>query len=807
MSDRSFIFVAMEDFQGVWRRNQPVAAGLARRNAGGRVLYVGLDVDVSNLLRRGRIGDLWRQLKAARLTAAPGHPNLHTLKCIKWLPNTVTPFRRFNRRLQRRRVRRAAGSLGIAGPVLWMNPYYAVHLPGRMGESLVVYDVGDDWTQFRHKTARETRQVIDEDAALTRRADLTIVVSQHLFDLKRPQARRLELIPNGVYTQRYTAIAAGKIAPHAMAAAWHRPTLLYTGSVHQERVDLPLLVAVARAYPLATVALVGPDMLTPAGRQLLGAEANVVLAGTVPFDQMPAVMAAADVLIVPHRVTPFTNSLSPLKLYEYLAAGLATVATPVSGFREHPELIRLAGDAPQFIQGVGAALSESVSRRAARQRAAADFSWDARLDAIEAALDKSEAGPAVPSADLPGTEVPSADLPGTDVPSADLPGADLPAEALERSSADARSREASNPRARAAQNAQAKVETDRPDVSVVIVSYNTREITLGCLRALYDDLGDRPAEVFVVDNASGDGSAQAIAAGFPRVICIANPHNNGFGAANNQALRRARGRHLLLLNSDAFVHRGAIGAMIDHLDAHPGVAAVGPRLLNGDGSLQLSCFRLPSPTQAWIENAGLSRLSRLHRRLDDYRRWPHDTPREVEFVSGACFMVPCGVYRGVGGFDEAFFMYSEESDWQNRMRQAGGTIGFIPSAVVTHLGGSSGAAQAARVNRHFFASLDYYQLKHHGRLGLVSLRAAMTLGCGVRAVGWAGMYLVSPRTRSLAGKKLKLMLWLTHRQATHWRGMRRVVTRVGDLQASGASPDSRAPRAPDERAAPASANA
>src|ERR1041385_8820419 len=142
----------------------------------------------------------------------------------------------------------------------------------------------------------------------------------------------------------------------------------------------------------------------------------------------------------------------------------------------------------------------------------------------------------------------------------------------------------------------------KPTISVVIVSYNTRQMTLDCLRCLYADLGDLPAEVFVVDNASSDGSADAIGREFPEVRLIANAANLGFGAANNLAMSKAQGAYLLLLNSDAFPKAGAIATLVNYLQDNPKVGIVGPRLVHADGSLQLSCFRFPSPLRAWLEN-------------------------------------------------------------------------------------------------------------------------------------------------------------------------------------------------------------
>jgi GT2 family glycosyltransferase len=307
-----------------------------------------------------------------------------------------------------------------------------------------------------------------------------------------------------------------------------------------------------------------------------------------------------------------------------------------------------------------------------------------------------------------------------------------------------------------------------PTISVIIVSYNTRAMTLECLRALYADVGGMAAEVWVVDNASADGSVEAVRAEFTQVRVIANDKNVGFGAANNQAMREAAGRYLLLLNSDAFPRPGAVAAMVDFLDRRPEAGLVGPRLLNKDGSLQRSCFPFPSPARAWLENLWISAVFPDRPKLGDYRRWAHDSEREVDWLIGACMLVRREVLERVGGFDERFFMYAEESDWQRRMRDAGWKVLFTPAAEVVHLGGASGANEKAKINRHFFESLDYYEYKHHGVLGLVSLRAAMTVGCFIRTILWTGVLLFVPGRRAVAASKAKLLSWLFVRQMTHW---------------------------------------
>ncbi len=300
---------------------------------------------------------------------------------------------------------------------------------------------------------------------------------------------------------------------------------------------------------------------------------------------------------------------------------------------------------------------------------------------------------------------------------------------------------------------------DSPLLSVIIVSYNTREMTVDCLRTLDRALVGITNEVIVVDNASADGSAAALRAEFPQVRVLESGRNAGFGAANNLGMKAAQGTFLLLLNSDAFPELGAIPEMVNFLHSNPSVGVVGPRTLNKDGSLQISCFRFPSPSHAWKENLWLSR---------DYYDWAHDAQREVDFVTGSCMLVRREVFEQVGGFDEHFFMYSEETDWQRRIWDAAWKITFIPTARVTHLGGASGSGQTVKAAGPFWESLDYYVRKHHGLAGLISIRAAMVVGCFLRAVLWSIAALI-PSRRELAGAKVRLHSSLVLRQAFHWR--------------------------------------
>ncbi|MDR3707772.1 MAG: glycosyltransferase family 2 protein [Capsulimonadaceae bacterium] len=307
----------------------------------------------------------------------------------------------------------------------------------------------------------------------------------------------------------------------------------------------------------------------------------------------------------------------------------------------------------------------------------------------------------------------------------------------------------------------------RPKLSVIIVSYNTREMTLSCLSTLYAGLGDVSAEVWMVDNGSVDGSVAAVRAAYPDVLVIDTGENLGFGVANNRAMEQASGDYFLLLNSDAFPIGDAVTQLTAYMDQHPRVGVAGPRLLNADGTLQLSCFRFPSPLQAWMENLWITKLFANHAVAGDYRRWAHDRERDVDFVIGACMIVRREVFEKVGGFDPRFFMYAEETDWQRRIHDAGWTVAFTPSADVTHWGGASGLASAGKTREYFFASLDRYVRKHHGVTGLISMRLAMIAGSLMRTIVWT-LASVAPKRREHAAAKLRLQTWLLARQTTNW---------------------------------------
>lgn len=303
-------------------------------------------------------------------------------------------------------------------------------------------------------------------------------------------------------------------------------------------------------------------------------------------------------------------------------------------------------------------------------------------------------------------------------------------------------------------------------VSAVLVSYNTKALTLDAIGHLLRDFETfDSSEVFLVDNDSQDDTVAAVQSAYPRVQIIQNHENVGFGKANNLAFDVCRGEYVLLVNTDAFIHLGCTRLLTGFLDTHPDVAVVAPRILNKDGSLQASVHPFPTPLRCWIENLWLNPLVNNIFSLRDWRSWAHDETREVPWVIGACMLVRKSVIDSTAGFDEHFFMYSEETDWQYRIRKAGWKIWFIRDAEVTHLGGASGGTESlsSRTRVAFFESLDYYVHKNHTVFGLLCFRVGMVVGSLLRIVMWLIVLLLRQSMREKASNKVRHYVWLVAR--------------------------------------------
>jgi GT2 family glycosyltransferase len=263
-----------------------------------------------------------------------------------------------------------------------------------------------------------------------------------------------------------------------------------------------------------------------------------------------------------------------------------------------------------------------------------------------------------------------------------------------------------------------------PLLSVIIVSWNVRALLAQALRSLLDSWGQQPGlEIIVVDNASHDGTCEMLREAFPQVQLIASDQNLGFTRGNNRGLEQAHGRYLLLLNPDTEIRPGALAQLIDYLQTHPQTGMVGPQLLNSDGSLQPSRRRFPTLPilfleSTWLQGLAPRRLLR-HFYLEDR---PADQEQEVDWITGAAMLIPRPVLEQVGGLDEGFFMYSEELDWCRRIRAAGWTIAYLPTAQIVHHEGKSSEQVTAARHIYFQSSKVRYTRKYHGPLAAETLR-------------------------------------------------------------------------------------
>lgn len=265
-----------------------------------------------------------------------------------------------------------------------------------------------------------------------------------------------------------------------------------------------------------------------------------------------------------------------------------------------------------------------------------------------------------------------------------------------------------------------------PDVSVIVVNWNTRDLLLGALAALPAALGNLQADTWVVDNASADGSLEAVRAGYPHVRLIANARNLGFAAANNQAIAASRGRYVLLLNSDTAACPGSIERLVRFADGRPAAAGVGPLLLNSDRSFQASFSDLPSFGRELLNASGLGR--RLVRpSYPSYGPAASRAARAVDCLQGACLLVRRAAIEQVGPLDEGYFMYSEEVDWCLRLRRAGWELWYLPDAAVVHHGGQSTRQRRAEMVRALYRSKVRFFRKHHGPLPAAALQAGFAV--------------------------------------------------------------------------------
>jgi GT2 family glycosyltransferase len=290
------------------------------------------------------------------------------------------------------------------------------------------------------------------------------------------------------------------------------------------------------------------------------------------------------------------------------------------------------------------------------------------------------------------------------------------------------------------------------DLSLILVYYRAPEALRACLASLPAALADLRSEILIIDNASGDGMAEEIRRLHSGIQLIESPANEGFARGVNRGIRESTGRCVALLNPDTRVEAGAFAKLVAHLDAHPEVGVVGPRITDPDGTLQLSCRRFPTHWTGLFNRYSLftrvfpsNPWSRAYLMLD----FDHATTRSVDWISGACMVTRRAVIDRVGMLDEAFFLFNEDVDWCRRMHAAGFRVVYLPAATCTHMiGASKGPIPAWLIWRRHEGMRHYFRKHHPGPwpwmlltdLGIYSRAALQVATQPLIAVGnaWRG---------------------------------------------------------------------
>ncbi|MHC4571331.1 MAG: glycosyltransferase family 2 protein [Planctomycetota bacterium] len=295
------------------------------------------------------------------------------------------------------------------------------------------------------------------------------------------------------------------------------------------------------------------------------------------------------------------------------------------------------------------------------------------------------------------------------------------------------------------------------DVSIIIVSWNTKDILYGCLKSISEQTKNIDYEIVVVDNASTDGSVEMIKKNFLSVILIENSKNRGFAAANNQGIIISKGHYVLLLNSDTIVLDNAITKTVRFVDAHSEAAVVGCRVLNPDRTLQPTCFMFPSILNMILSS---SYLYKLFPRSTFFGRermawWDRSDVRAVDVVTGCFMLVRREAIEQVGMMDEQFFMYGEETDWCYRFKQAGWKIMFTPVGEIIHWGGQSTKKLRVDMLVQLRLSILKFISKHHGWLKHKVACFLTALFFALRVPMWFAASILGRKCRKQATVRLR----------------------------------------------------
>lgn len=311
------------------------------------------------------------------------------------------------------------------------------------------------------------------------------------------------------------------------------------------------------------------------------------------------------------------------------------------------------------------------------------------------------------------------------------------------------------------------------DVSVIIVNWNTRDILSNCLASIYSNTELEKFEVIVVDNGSVDKSVNMVREKFPQVYLIENKENRGFAAANNQGIRKAKGRYVLVLNSDTEVLDDAIAQTVKFADTHPEAAVVGCRVLNPDKTLQPTCFMFPSVLNLFLAATYLYKIFPKSKFFGRERMswWDRSDEREIDVVTGCFMLVRKEAIERVGLMDESFFMYGEETDWCYRLKNSGHKIMFTPSTEIIHYGGASSTQRSPEMRLQLSASILLFMLKHRSKCAYCLACLLTTLFFLMRIPYWLAIYILVRDMKNPALKTVRTYFSGVVRSLLGWNGL------------------------------------
>lgn len=311
------------------------------------------------------------------------------------------------------------------------------------------------------------------------------------------------------------------------------------------------------------------------------------------------------------------------------------------------------------------------------------------------------------------------------------------------------------------------MESENPktiDLSVIIVSWNTRQTTCDCLKSIFEQSIKLNYEVIIVDNNSSDDSVENIKKQFPSVKLICNKENLGFAKANNIGINASNGKYVCLVNSDIILLDRCFEKLIDFMDNEGSVGLAGPHILNVDGSLQVSCRTFPSIWNNLCQTIGLNYLFPRSPFFSEpfMKYWAHDEDRKVDVLSGCFWIVRREALNKIGLLDESFFMYGEDIDWCKRFHQAGWDVMFYANAKAIHLGGASSNNAPIR----FYIEMEKADLqfwkKHHGKLAETAYKVLLIFRHFLRLISGVLQYVFSVPDRKTAQFKLRRNIACLH---------------------------------------------